>query len=110
MQVPEAQQTGGPASIRAALAVDFVVAPDVEKGDFLLGDEQSQCDSAAVGKPDRVAPRESAPQGMEVQVGLKRVSLQVTEQRAKARLQVGMSPEELPRLAEELLRSDDAEH
>ncbi|HEX9778446.1 MAG TPA: hypothetical protein VGA63_09890, partial [Geopsychrobacteraceae bacterium] len=77
---------------------------DVEQNDFLFGNVQGQSDAIAGGETDGMATGKLAGQGVEFEMGLKRVALQVGQHLGEARLQLGMFLEEFTRLPQKLLR------
>src|SRR5665647_922029 len=91
-------------------AIDFIMAADIEKKDLLLGDQQRQGDSVAVGEADAITTAEFPAEGMQLQVRLKGIALQFADHFAKAGDEIGVFLEETARLAEKLLRGDDVVH
>ena len=66
-----------------ALAIHLVVAADIKQDDFLVRNQEGQRNAVAVGKADGVTTAEFAAQGMQFQVGLKGILLQVVDHRGK---------------------------
>ena len=86
------------------------MAADIKENDFLLGDQDGKGKAVAMGETDSVATLQSAAQGMQFQMRLKRVCLQIAEHLRKSWLQVRMLLEEFAGLTEKLMRADDGVH
>lgn len=86
------------------------MAAHIEEDDFLFGEQKSKGNAVVVGETDGVAACEPATQGMQVQMGLERIRLQVLEHFRKTRLQVGMLFEKLSSVAEKLPGGDEIVH
>lgn len=61
------------------LPVHLIMAPDVQQDDFLVGYDNSQCDSIAIGKTDGLDAFELATKVVIFQVWLEWVVLQVAD-------------------------------
>lgn len=83
--------------------IHVIVAADVEKNDLLFGDQEREGNPVAVDEAHGLATGKLASQGVERQVRLERVVLQVSQQPGEAGLELEMLLEELARLAQKLL-------
>lgn len=61
------------------LAVDLVVAADIEQDDLLFGHHNGEGDAVAVSEAHRLHPLQLAGQVVILQVGLERVAFQVAQ-------------------------------
>ena len=59
------------------------MAPDIEQNTLPFGNEKGQSDAIAVGEADGMATRKFAGQGVEFQMELKRVVLQIGQHLGK---------------------------
>lgn len=86
------------------------MAAHIKEDDFLFGEQKSMGNAVVVGEINDVAAVVSATQGMQVQMGLEWVRLQVFEHFRKTRLQLRMLFEKLSGVAEKLLGCDEIVH
>lgn len=71
---------------QSELTVHFIMAADIQQDDFLVGYDNCQSDSIAVGNTDCLDTLEFAAKVVILQVGLEWVALQITEDFSKLNL------------------------
>jgi len=86
------------------------VTTHIEQNDLFLRNQKCKSDAIVVSETDGVATGKLAAQGMELQMRLKRVRLQVFEQPCKTWLQIGMFLEEFSGMTEKLPGRDKIIH
>jgi hypothetical protein len=84
-------------------SIQLVMTADVKQDFLFFGNKEGQGNPVAVSEADGVTAGELAAQGVELQVGLKGVFLQVGDDFNKTGFQVRMLPEELARLMQKLV-------